>query len=270
MPTSKSEAVRAEYATPDSLRVRLETHRLYSEKPDDLHGKCRELLRLSGDERILDVGSGPGEFQADLAAAGHRGMLVGLDMSFGMATEGAGRAGIARWAVGDAQTLPIRQASVDRAVARHMLYHVPDIPAALLELKRVLRPRGVALFTTNGEGSLPALRALRARVADAFDLPRPPGSATRSFSSRNAAALLGAAFSNLRFAMSENALLFSDALPAARYIESTFTLDGVAADVPLREEMRAWLVDAVEAEIQARGGALRDPKYVLFYVAETR
>ncbi len=44
----------------------------------------------------------------------------------------------------DAMELPIRSASTDVAFAFHMLYHVPDIPGAVRECRRVLRLGGVS------------------------------------------------------------------------------------------------------------------------------
>lgn len=268
MPDSQTDVVRAEYATSDSLRVRLDTHRLHSETPDDLHARCRRLLQLCGRESILDVGPGPGEFQADLLASGHRGQMVGLDLSKGMAHEASTRVPTARWGVADAQALPLKNASFDRAVARHMLYHVPDIPSALRELKRVLRPRGRAVVTTNGAESLPSLRALRRRASEAFGLPAPPSDAGGAFSSKNASRLLRGVFDRVEGITVENALTFTEAAPAVRYVESTFTLGGVAADRDLRDALRSWLMAAVTTEIKAGRGVFRDPKYVAFYVAE--
>ena len=43
---------------------------------------------------------------------------------------------------------------MDVALAMHMLYHVPDIPAAVRELRRSTRPVGTVLASTNGTGSL--------------------------------------------------------------------------------------------------------------------
>jgi ubiquinone/menaquinone biosynthesis C-methylase UbiE len=46
----------------------------------------------------------------------------------------------------DAQRLPLATASVDLIVSRGILHHLPDVPAALTEWRRVLRPGGVVVI----------------------------------------------------------------------------------------------------------------------------
>jgi len=43
----------------------------------------------------------------------------------------------------DVQAIPYNDASFDVVIANHMLYHVPDLPKALAEIRRVLRPGGL-------------------------------------------------------------------------------------------------------------------------------
>lgn len=60
----------------------------------------------------------------------------------------------------------------------HMLYHVPDIPRAVNELRRVLRAGGVLLISTNGRGDKQEVDDLCAdAVADLTGRrgTRPPG-----------------------------------------------------------------------------------------------
>ena len=66
--------------------------------------------------------------------------MLPLDLSAGMRPE----------VVGDIQALPLADDSVNGALAMHMLYHVPDVPAAVRDLRRVLRPGGVLMVSTNG------------------------------------------------------------------------------------------------------------------------
>jgi SAM-dependent methyltransferase len=106
-------------------------------------------------QRVLDVGCGPGAYLERLAALDVGGLrLVGADLSPGMLAEARGRVPVAAFTVGDVCRLPFPAAAFDRVLAPHMLYHAPDVDGAVAELRRVLRPGGVALVVTNGEDHL--------------------------------------------------------------------------------------------------------------------
>jgi SAM-dependent methyltransferase len=108
-----------------------------------------ELAALEGDETVVDVGCGTGAYLSRLRSQGHRGLLLGLDLSAGMARESRG---YAPTAIADVQAVPLRDGSVDVALCMHMLYHVPDLPRAVRELRRVVRPGGTLIAATNGAG----------------------------------------------------------------------------------------------------------------------
>jgi ubiquinone/menaquinone biosynthesis C-methylase UbiE len=114
----------------------------------DFVGGGIDLAGLRGHERVLDVGCGNGAYLASLHRRGHHGLTCGADLSSGMLR--AVRPVIDRpLLVSDAQALPIVDDAFDVIFAMHMLYHVPDLAVALTELRRVLRPDGVALVATN-------------------------------------------------------------------------------------------------------------------------
>jgi SAM-dependent methyltransferase len=100
---------------------------------------------------VLDVGCGNGRYLAELQARGHRGRVCGADLSAGMLRTARSAAGDDPLLVGDAQSLPFASASFDVALVMHMLYHVPDRARALREIRRIVRPGGVALVLTNSE-----------------------------------------------------------------------------------------------------------------------
>ncbi|HEX9384990.1 MAG TPA: class I SAM-dependent methyltransferase, partial [Anaerolineales bacterium] len=51
----------------------------------------------------------------------------------------------------DAQAIPFEDETFDAVIANHMLYHVPDRPKAIAEIKRVLKPNGHLFATTIGQ-----------------------------------------------------------------------------------------------------------------------
>ena len=68
----------------------------------------------------------------------------------------------------DATCLPFKEGSFGSAVARHMLYHVPDPRLAAAEAVRVLRDDGIFVATTNSSNSRPELQ--QAHVEAVADL----------------------------------------------------------------------------------------------------
>jgi ubiquinone/menaquinone biosynthesis C-methylase UbiE len=115
--------------------------------------RVRQALVLAPGERVIDIGCGPGFLMTEVAAdVGPTGWACGLDLSESMLALArdrcAGQPGAA-WVdfrQGDAVTLPFPDASFDAAVATQVYEYVADVPRALAELHRVLRPGGRAVI----------------------------------------------------------------------------------------------------------------------------
>jgi ubiquinone/menaquinone biosynthesis C-methylase UbiE len=104
-----------------------------------------ERLRVTPGQRVLDLGCGPGDGLPRIAAAG--GSAFGLDYSEGMLkTAGAERAAHGRLVRGDAGRLPFKTGSLDKVVCTNSFHHYPDQPAALAELRRVLKKGGLLVL----------------------------------------------------------------------------------------------------------------------------
>jgi ubiquinone/menaquinone biosynthesis C-methylase UbiE len=95
----------------------------------------RLLPRLEGCD-VLDLGCGHGHY-ARLARALGASRVLALDGAEPMAAAAPAPAGVA-----DAARLPLRDGSFDVVVAALLLSFVPDRPALLAEIARVLRPAG--------------------------------------------------------------------------------------------------------------------------------
>jgi 2-polyprenyl-6-hydroxyphenyl methylase/3-demethylubiquinone-9 3-methyltransferase len=108
----------------------------------------RQLGELGG-RRVLDAGCGGGLVARELAAAGAE--VVGVDRSrgsLGVARRAAGPIGSFAPAQGRLERLPFAGGAFDAVVAADVLEHVPDLPAAVAELARVLAPGGSFVFDT--------------------------------------------------------------------------------------------------------------------------
>jgi ubiquinone/menaquinone biosynthesis C-methylase UbiE len=114
-----------------------------------------ELLAVNSGQRVLHVGVGTGAEHAALqAAAAPGGLLVGCDLSRGMLLLTRGRADTPLCEA-DAVRLPFRAGSLDRLFSAYMLDLLPlaEIPAALAEFRRVLRPGGRLALVSLTEGA---------------------------------------------------------------------------------------------------------------------
>jgi ubiquinone/menaquinone biosynthesis C-methylase UbiE len=105
-----------------------------------------EALAPRAGETIVDVGSGPGYLTAELArAVGDAGEVIGVDPSSDMRRAAASHCeGFpnVRFLHGTAAGLPLDDASAHRAVSLQVFEYLSDIPGALVEIRRVLRPGG--------------------------------------------------------------------------------------------------------------------------------
>lgn len=98
------------------------------------------LLPLAPGVRVLEVGSGSGHLTKRLAARGVD--VIGVDAN----PNAAEVAGSDRVRTMRAEALDFDDCSFDAIVSVHAIEHIPALEAALVEMDRVLRPGGEALF----------------------------------------------------------------------------------------------------------------------------
>lgn len=110
-------------------------------------------LALQGAERILDLGCGDGALTAEIARLVPRGEAVGIDASRGMidAAMPKQRANL-RFLLMDIGALAI-DGEFDIVFSNATLHWVKDHRRLLAEVRRILRPGGIARFNFAGAGN---------------------------------------------------------------------------------------------------------------------
>jgi len=120
--------------------------------------RTRQVLEVGDGDRVLDLAAGTGVSTVELIRSG--AAAVACDFSLGMLRAGRGSRGRRHvpFVAGDATCLPFADGSFDAATISFGLRNVSDVPRALREMARVVRPGGRLVVC---EFSRPTLRPFR-------------------------------------------------------------------------------------------------------------
>lgn len=245
-----------QYASDANLSSRQAIYR-FQQPPIRTSAWSLDLAGLRGDERVLDIGCGNGLHLAELARRAHRGEVHGMDLSPGMLDAARLHVPSASLLVGDAQHLPFVDGSFDLVLAMHMLYHVPDRALALSEIRRALRPGGIALALTNSHRHLEELnRLIGAVLHDLMGAERTMPRAYLRFSSESGDAELQHHFASVERHDARRELVVTEVEPIVAYVASMGSVATPVGDDPgpvLREvERRARAVIEADGAFRIR------------------
>ena len=250
-----------QYADDARLALRIETHRRFSERPDNTPDWVVDLLAPEAGALVLDAGAGNGGYHPTLERRGVR--VLAVERSMGMIRSACELR--ASYVAGDVTALPLPSDAVHHGMANHMLYHVPDIPAALKELARVTRPGGRVALTTNGNLRESPLQQLHERAARELGIDADVATATDRFGDHNLGQVRRV-FPSAEKCVQENALVFPTAEPVLAYYASG-PVDSVREPT---DETRRRLLARVNELVRQRirdDGEFRIPKRVVCYLA---
>jgi ubiquinone/menaquinone biosynthesis C-methylase UbiE len=229
-----------QYRDASNLNARTELHvRFRTNKTQSWFGWLFDHYQVPPDARLLELGSGPGRLWVHNLNRIPAGWTIALsDFSPGMVAEqrqNLGASGRFTFEVIDAQSIPYPDGTFDAVIANHMLYHVPDRPKALAEIRRVLKPGGRLYAATNGSTHLREIPDLVRRSR--LDLPERMGNCS-PFTLDNGAEQLAPFFAEVQMERFPNALAVTEAEPLAAYILSTSEkVDPAPLIAFLREEL---------------------------------
>ena len=232
-----------QYASDGNLAARQSIY-AFSEPRLNLPALVLDSLSLNGSEVVVDVGCGNGMYLAELARRGHRGQVLGVDLSPGMLAAARHRSPAAHLVGGDAASLPLRPAASQVTLAMHMLYHVPEPTEAVAELRRVTRPGGRVVAVLNSDDHLAELRTLINDELTAAGLP-PDHVVGEVIRLDDGEELLAAAFGSVIRQDFTAELRLPDPRPVADYIRSMT----ITQHLPEQER----LVDAVASRLEFGG-----------------
>src|SRR5271167_1224213 len=147
--------------------------RYFHERQPDEHSRVVRFnheyaARSARPGRTLDIGAGLGEHlrYEDLSSQEYHAVEIREDMANAIRRDFPSVVTV----VADCQQrLPYGDDTFDRAVAIHVLEHLPNLPAALREIRRVLSPDGVLSVVIPCEGGLGYSLGRRLTTQRAFE-----------------------------------------------------------------------------------------------------
>jgi len=149
-----------QYKDPTNLNARAALHQRFSTNPYGwMNWVFDHILVLPANAKILELGCGPGYMWKENADRIPSTWDITLsDLSSGM-VDSAWRTLVVtgrnyKFKEIDVQEIPFDDETFDAVIANHMLYHVPDKPKAIAEIKRVLKTGGHFFATTVGDNHL--------------------------------------------------------------------------------------------------------------------
>jgi SAM-dependent methyltransferase len=193
----------------------------YAQRPADPRWRT-SLIPWDGTQVVADVGCGSGFDLRQIVPQGRSRHAIGVDLSAGIlrSLEDLRQSGRLSLVQADAQRLPLPDASVDVAMAMHMLYHVPDIAAAIGELRRITKPGGTVLASTNSSGHLAEIGELL-DAAVSTQLGRPVRAIPAdSFTTQTGTVMLSRVFSSVTLRTLDVPLSIPTAQPVITYVAS--------------------------------------------------
>jgi 2-polyprenyl-3-methyl-5-hydroxy-6-metoxy-1,4-benzoquinol methylase len=223
MMTQQQEIVKKQYSTDEYLRIRQETHDKYTVPNVNFSEWALKMIAWKGDERVLDVGCGNGIYYTKMRQMHPHVQYFGIDLFEKMLESHPSPANLSQ---GDVASLPFANATFDVVMANHVLFHIDDIDSAVKEIRRVLKPTGVLMATTNSVQNMQELQVLMRRAIVLLSRSgaanaRTPSSINEAFALENGTRILARNFYAVVRHDLPSALVFQETEPAMAYLEST-------------------------------------------------
>jgi ubiquinone/menaquinone biosynthesis C-methylase UbiE len=241
-----------QYKDSSNLDARIRLHKEFSTNQYGWFRWVFDQFEIASKARILELGCGPGDLWLENLDRIPAGWEITLsDFSAGMLEKAQEKLSQQThpfsFEIIDAQSIPYDADHFDVVIANHFLYHVPDRPKAIAEIRRVLKPGGPLYATTIGRDHLTELPELVARFApEASNFLR---NSEIPFTLQDGAEQLSAYFLEVEMKRYPDELRVTDVNVLVDYIFSGIRLS-------LEQSRRDELTDFLQQKMAANDGVI--------------
>ncbi|WP_105616448.1 class I SAM-dependent methyltransferase [Vallitalea okinawensis] len=256
--------VKEQYKNSCNLSARLNLHSFNTNKLD-WHVWFFEKMDIPENSKILELGCGNGVlWQVNKQAVKENWDITLSDFSEGMLQDSKQNISIekVKFEIIDIQEIPYEDESFDIIIARHMLYHVPDIDKALSEVKRVLKPNGKFYVSTNGKGHMQELIELVKKYDKYINFN--PSKFADKFGIENGNEMLKQYFNNVSAENFDGQIVVHKAEPVVSYVTSIIS----AKECLSNEQELESFYKYIEKEIDKKGTFSITTKVGMFIVTK--
>jgi len=262
--TDRSYLLNQQYQNAVNLDARIQLHLRFSTNSYGLYRWVFDQLALPLHARILELGCG----SAKLWTENHERIpphwdVTLSDFSPGMVTQAKQNLADSgldfRFKQVDAQSISFDNASFDGVIANHMLYHVPDLPKALGEIQRVLKPNGYLFAATNGDSHL---RELDDLLKDFDSRMGFVDQTALKFTLENGEQQLKSYFSRVDISYYKDSLIVTEVKPLIAYAFS------MMKSAQLDDESKAKFSQHVNEKLRQGNGQIRIGKNPGMFIAK--
>jgi ubiquinone/menaquinone biosynthesis C-methylase UbiE len=137
---------------PSGLIGRYLMTKIFNAGNADLNSFVKETLNVQRNDRVLEIGFGPGKLINEMAALTTEGFVEGIDFSREMVKEASKEnsqfitEGRVKLHSGDCRNLPFDDSSFDKLCSINTLYFWKESEEYFLEMFRVVKPGGMVVI----------------------------------------------------------------------------------------------------------------------------
>lgn len=221
--TNIESRVREQYKSDKNLNIRSNLHS-YNTNKIDFDKWCFNQIKFPESGKVLELGCGTGKFWLKNKDYINNSFNITLsDFSKSMLKIAKDKLKEVdynfKYEEINVESIPYEDNSFDLVIAEHMIYFAPDVEKALLEIRRILKPRGVLYVTANSCETMAELNKLAEKFDSSLGIDN-NGYSTR-FELENGEGILNKYFSKVKVEILEGKIIVDDPEPVVSYKAST-------------------------------------------------